>query len=154
LCCGGRKLNLKHNEGKDARGGTVNESVCCGAFVLHGNKDRQSVELGACWSELFDGHSCSHKNVCTFYMPMKTYTEYITGEINIDLSVCKLSSGEREIYRGLKASALFTNGLWNHHRVDILLNLNDFTDSKGRTIGDLLSEHGEDVFKIIDQAEL
>jgi hypothetical protein len=80
---------------------------------------------------------------------MKTYTEYIGGEINIDLSVCKIS-GTREIQKGLHVTALFTNGLWNHHRVDILLNLNDFTDSKGRTIGDLLAERGEDVFKIID----
>jgi hypothetical protein len=80
---------------------------------------------------------------------VKTHTESIGGEINIDFTVGKGADGEREIQGQVEASALFGTPFKGH----ISLNLADFTDSKGRTIGDLLAEHGEDVFKIIDQEE-
>ena len=84
---------------------------------------------------------------------MKTHTEYIGGEISLALTIGTGADGQREIQGQTEAYAVFSNNPLRKNYHIITLNLTDFRDKSGRTIGDLLAEHGEDVFKILDQPE-
>jgi hypothetical protein len=80
-------------------------------------------------------------------------TEYIGGEISLALTIGKGADGQRQIQGQTECYAVFSNNPFRKDYQIITLILNEFKDGQGRTIGDLLAERGEDVFKIIDQPE-
>jgi hypothetical protein len=82
---------------------------------------------------------------------MKTTTSFIGGEISMALTIGKGAEGQLEIQRQTECYAVFSNNPFRKDYQIITLILTEFKDSQGRTIGDLLAERGEDVFKIIDQ---
>jgi hypothetical protein len=82
---------------------------------------------------------------------MKTHTEYIGGEISLALTIGKGADGQHEIQGQTEAYAVFSGNPYRKDYRIITLILSEFKDKSGRTIGDLLAERGEDVFKIIDQ---
>lgn len=84
---------------------------------------------------------------------MKTYTDYIGGEICIGYTIGKGADGEREIQRQSLCVATFSPKPPYNAKDVISINLDDFRDRSNRTIGDLLAEHGVDVLKIMDEAE-
>jgi hypothetical protein len=82
---------------------------------------------------------------------MKTTTSFIGGEISLALTIGKGADGQREIQCQTEAIAVFSNNPYRKDYHIITLILTEFKDGQGRTIGDLLAEQGEDVFKILDQ---
>lgn len=82
---------------------------------------------------------------------METHTEYIGGEISLALTIGTGADGQREIQGQTEAYAVFSSSPYKQNYQVITLILTEFKDKSGRTIGDLLAEHGEDVFKILDQ---
>lgn len=84
---------------------------------------------------------------------MKTYTDYIGGEICIGYTIGKGADGEREIQEQSFCIATFSPKTPYDAKDVISIMLDEFRDKSGRTIGDLLAEHGQDVVKIMDESE-